>query len=95
MEKEMAEPGSIDELFEIADLIKEKHDAPLTSGEILLIATQVRANDIAYQQAENIESVAESFVQVCAQIMSFVVSMQEKEAKKPSWEERLQQMKRR
>ncbi len=94
MEKEQAEPGSIDELFEIADLIKEKHGSVLTNGEVLLIAAQVRANDLMREQVEHIESAAESFMQICAQIMSFVAQMKQKE-KKPSWEERLAQQKRR
>lgn len=82
MGKEQAEPGSIDELFEIAALVKEKlNDDLLSQIQLLEIAAQIRANDLKQEQVEYIKDAADSFMQICAQLMAFVAQMNEKSAK--------------
>lgn len=81
MNNEKAEPGSINELFEISDLIEEKLGGAITQeiSEGLKIAALIRANDLKQEQVEHIKDAAESFMQVCAQVMAFASKMAEKE----------------
>lgn len=83
MNKEQAEPGSINELFEISALLDEKlgkFGTGIAESERLKIAALIRANDLKQEQVEHIKDAADSFIQVCAQVMAFASKMAEKES---------------